>query len=243
VALTLERKLDHIIIAWLALGALACATRIAASPLPVGTIDTGSILAYPLMIIVPAASILLALRWFADSDQQPQPRNRLAVIGRWRNVSRSEARCHPLYGTSGIMVSLLIGLLLNIPVRLMEYLVAVPPVPNRGPIWVETLQFTLALDAILFTSLYGIAFVAALRRVPLFPRLLLVIWMGDLMMQVIIAELVITTATPAGAAMALSTLLNGNINKVLISVGLWVPYLTLSRRVNLTYRSRLPAEQ
>ena len=42
-------------------------------------------------------------------------------------------------------------------------------------------------------------------------------------------------------AMALGDILDGNIKKVLISVGLWLPYLLLSTRVNVTYRHRVPA--
>jgi hypothetical protein len=36
-------------------------------------------------------------------------------------------------------------------------------------------------------------------------------------------------------------MLEGNLKKVLISVAIWLPYLLLSRRVNLTYRLRVPA--
>jgi hypothetical protein len=31
------------------------------------------------------------------------------------------------------------------------------------------------------------------------------------------------------------------VKKVLISVALWLPYLLMSTRVNVTYRSRIPA--
>ncbi len=39
----------------------------------------------------------------------------------------------------------------------------------------------------------------------------------------------------------LQGLLVGNVQKVLISMGLWLPYLLLSKRVNVTFRSRVPA--
>jgi hypothetical protein len=42
-------------------------------------------------------------------------------------------------------------------------------------------------------------------------------------------------------ASALHTLLEGNVKKVLISMALWLPYLLLSTRVNVTYRHRVPA--
>jgi hypothetical protein len=86
-----------------------------------------------------------------------------------------------------------------------------------------------------------VAFVAALRRVPLFPRLLLAIWLGDVAMQLITAQLAVGTDLPAKVASALQTFLTGNVKKVLISMGLWLPYLLLSTRVNVTYRHRIPA--
>ena len=103
-----------------------------------------------------------------------------------------------------------------------------------------------AIDVELFTiplymtSLYSIAFVAALRRVPLFPRLLVAIWMIDILMQIVIAKLTVSAGgIPHAVAMPLQGMLTGNIQKVLISVCLWLPYLLLSRRVNVTYRSRI----
>jgi hypothetical protein len=100
----------------------------------------------------------------------------------------------------------------------------------------------MTFDVVLFSSLYMIAFVAALRRVPLFPRLLVAIWMCDLATQLVIAQLVVGAGgLPDTVAAALHGLLDGNVKKVLISAALWLPYLLLSRRVNLTYRSLLPA--
>jgi len=87
-----------------------------------------------------------------------------------------------------------------------------------------------------------IAFVAALRRVPLFPRLLVAIWMGDLTMQLVTAKLVVAAGPlPLDVATALEQMLTGNVKKVLISMGLWLPYLLLSKRVNVTYRHRVAA--
>jgi hypothetical protein len=86
-----------------------------------------------------------------------------------------------------------------------------------------------------------IAFVAALRRVPLFPRLLVAIWIGDLFMQLITAQLVVAAGPlPASVASSLSMLLEANAKKVIISMALWLPYLLLSTRVYVTYRQRIP---
>ena len=85
------------------------------------------------------------------------------------------------------MVSLLVGMLLNVPVRALEYLAAMPALSGHVPQWLSTLQIAMTLDVVLLTSLYTIAFVAALRRVPLFPRLLVAIWLIDIAMQLGIA--------------------------------------------------------
>jgi hypothetical protein len=222
---------------------LASAARIAIMPRSAATDGVLSVVApYAVLILAPFVSFVLARRWFADADSQAQPKTRLAIVGRWRTVAVLEARQHPLYGTTGIMVSLLIGILLNIPIRAAEYLVAMPPVGGSTPSWLSSLHFAMTFDVVLFTSLYAIAFVAALRRVPLFPRLMLAIWIGDLTMQLVTAQLVTSAGgMPSDVATALHTLLRGNVEKTLISMTLWLPYLLLSTRVNVTYRHRVPA--
>lgn len=239
--LSLESGLDRMVIGWMLLAALACALRIATSPLPGGTLPPAALPPYLLLVLMPALSMVLALRWFADGDRLPQPATRLARLGTWRDLSRVEARREPLYGAGGVMVSLLIGMLLNIPVRALEYLAAMPAMTVDVPGWLGNLHLLMTLDAVLLTSLYTIAFVAALRRVPLFPRLLVAIWALDLAMQLIVANRVMAAGgVPVDVAAALHSLLKGNVEKVLISATLWLPYLLLSKRVNLTYRHRLP---
>ena len=241
VRLQLENRLDRIMLAWLLVAALACTARIGLTPLkePLGL---GVILPYILLVCAPVASALLALRWFADGDRQPQPHFRLSILGKWRNIDREDARQHHLYGAGGIMVSLLVGMLINIPFRAIEYLGAMPAISGTVPPWLAILHTMMTLDVVLMTSLYAIAFVAALRHVPLFPRLLVAIWGLDLAMQLLTAELVAgAPGLPPAVAGALHSLLDGNVKKVLISIALWLPYLLLSRRVNVTYRSRVPA--
>lgn len=241
--LTLENKLDRIFQGWLLIAGLASALRIANTPPSAAADGMLPVIApYVLLILAPFVSAVLALRWFRAGHLQPQPSTRLAVVGRWRQVTAEQARAHPLYGTTGIMVSLLIGTLLNVPVRAGEYMVAMPPVAGDVPPWLSTLHLAMTFDVVLFTSLYAIAFVAALRKGPLFPRLLAAIWIADVTMQLATAKLVASSGyVPAKVAGALHQLLYGNVEKVLISVVIWLPYLLLSRRVNVTYRSRVPA--
>ena len=138
------------------------------------------------------------------------------------------------------MVSLLVGIILNVPVRAMEYLAAMPAISGPIPPWLSTLHIAMTIDVVLLSSLYTIAFVAALRRVPLFPRLLVAIWLLDVAMQLFIAEAVADASElPPAVAGALYPLLEGNLHKALISVSIWLPYLLLSKRVNVTYRHRV----
>lgn len=239
--LSLEVRFDRVLIGWVLLSSLACAARIATSP-PLHGPSVQGLLPLLLLIVGPVASVLAARRWFADGDRQPQPNLRFARVGRWRQVSLAEAQRSPLYGNSGIMVSLLVGILMNIPVRALEYLGAMPAVSGPLPAWLLVLHTMLSFDVVLMTSLYAIAFVAALKRVPLFPRLLVTIWWLDLCMQLVTSSVVgQVQGLPADVAFSLQAMLHGNVVKVLISVGVWFPYLLLSRRVNLTFRARVPA--
>ena len=237
--LSIESSLPRLMTGWFVIAILASGLRIALSPLHAGpAIET--LLPYLLLVTAPLLSMGLALHWFRDGHLLPQPATRMAKIGRWRSVGRAEAERHPLYGSSGIMVSLLVGMLLNVPVRALEYLAAIPALSGTVPEWLATLHLMMTLDVVLLSSLYTVAFVAALRRVPLFPRLLAAIWAVDLAMQLGIASIVANTdGLPHSVAEALRNLLDGNSKKVLISIGLWLPYLLMSKRVNVTYRHRV----
>ena len=238
----IDNRLDRILKFWLIAAGLIAAARIAFTPHDYPAAGFSTYASYLLLVVVPFVSTLLALRWFADGQSQPQPLVRLARLGRWQTLSRGEAERHPLYGPNGIMVSLLVGMMLNVPVRAAEFFTAMPPIPAVTPAWLSALHFAMTFDVVLFGSLYMIAFVAALRGAPMFPRLLGAIWIGDITMQLVTAELVTRAGDlPPAVATALHGLLDGNVKKVLISVGLWLPYLLLSKRVNVTYRHRVPA--
>ena len=95
-------------------------------------------------------------------------------------------------------------------------------------------------DVVILSSLYMFAFAMALRLVPLFPRFLVMVWGVDLLAQLSIAHLVAgINEVPRGVDAALLDMLTGNVKKVLISAAIWLPYLLLSDRVNLTYRHRV----
>lgn len=240
--LTVDSRLHRILQGWLLVAGLLAAARITFAPHSQPASGLSTFVSYMLLVVAPFVSTLFALSWFRDGHLQPQPKTRLAVIGRWRNVSRSEARRHLLYGSGGLMVSLMIGMLLNVAIRAAEYLAAMPPIPEASPRWLTVLHAAMTFDVVLFGSLYMIAFIAALRQAPIFPRLLAGIWLADLLMQLITAHLVAGVGgLPSVVVAPLHHMLDNNVKKVLISAALWLPYLLMSTRVNVTFRHRLPA--
>ena len=230
--------LGRLTVAWAVLIVAACAIRAATSPLT-GPPTSGTWMAWLALAAAPIGSVAVAGQWLARGTD-PMPGRQLDAT-RYRRVGPNVARRHPLYGPGGLMASLLAGLLLSIVLRAAEYFAAMPALSGPLPSWLATLQLVLTLDVVLFTSAYAVAFIAALRKAPLFPALLAAIWAGDLLMQLGIAKAVAAQPdVPAAVAAALHRLLQGNVVKVLVSIGLWLPYLLLSTRVNVTYRHRLP---
>lgn len=240
--LSLESGLARIMLAWLLLALGGCAVRIAFSPWRGSGPDAATLMPYALVIGAPLVSMVLALRWFAGADRLAQPATRLSPFGRWRSVGAIQARRHPLYGTTGLMLPLLVGMLINVPLRTAEYLAAMPALSGAVPEWLRTLNLMMTLDVVLLSSLYVVAFVAGLRRLPHFPRLLAGVWLVDLMVQAMIAAAAATQPElPPSVSLALDALLRANVMKALASIAIWLPYLLLSKRVNITFRHRLPA--
>lgn len=238
----LEGSMGKIMLIWTLVISLACGLRIAfaVSPIdgPVSFIQTA--LPYVLVAASPVAAYMLASNAFPRGSLLQQPGIRLSRYGKWQDVNCLTARQHPAFGPTGMMASLLIGMLLNVPVRSLEFLAAIPAMNGHAPLWGQMIFATMTIDVVLMNFLYVIAFVMALRNVPWFPRLLLLVWGIDLCSQLAIAELVGSTpGLPAPVGTALGDLLEGNMKKVMISATIWLPYLILSERVNLTYRSRL----
>lgn len=240
----LHVNIRMIVLGWVALAGALCGLRIGDPATAVqsgaGALETA--LPYLLVIGAPVASLFLALRWFPSGTLLAQPEIRLARFGAWRAVDCVTQRSLPLFGATGLMASLLIGMLLNIPIRTVEFLMAMPALGGAAPAWLTSLYMLMLADVVVLTSLYAIAFVMALRHVPWFPRFLALVWAFDLCAQTSIAKLMASVDhVPPAVNAALEGLLTGNEKKALVSIAIWLPYLLLSRRVNLTYRSRVPA--
>ncbi|QKG71123.1 DUF2569 domain-containing protein [Erythrobacter mangrovi] len=236
----LEGALPWWILGWLTLAAFKITTAL--TPITSFVEFAGIFLPYALIGLAPIAGLRLAEAAFPPGEVKWQPSFRLAMIGRWRSLDRTTARQHPLFGPAGFMASLLIGMLLNVVFRSTEFMLAVPAMGQMAPGWGRTLFLAMAFDVIAMNFLYAVCFVMALRTIPYFPRMLAIVWVIDIGMQFAIAQAVgMQGPVPYNVAVSLSDLLQGNITKVLISIFVWLPYLMLSDRVNVTYRSRLSA--
>lgn len=240
----LERRILEVVAVWIALAGLGALVRMAIPASPVhNVIDAWPmILAYTAIIIAPIAGLWLAMSAYSGQRARQPLDFHLSFLGKWRQMTALEAEGHPMFGPVGFLASLLVGLVLNVVVRTGEFFVAVPAMSVHAPDWALTLFFVMSADVIIMNFFYMAAFVMALRSVPLFPRMLLFVWLTDILMQLVIAnQIAKVSSLPVEVVEPLVTLLEGNLTKVSISFAIWVPYLLLSERANVTYRSRLPA--
>ena len=241
IARTIERRAAVIACAWATTMAIAAGLRIATSTMPVHTLTdlVQMALPYAFIVLAPITGYLLASASFPAGHALPQPAVRLARIGTWRRLTPDEARARPKFGPSGFLASLLIGLLLSIALRGWEFAIAMPALNHHAPIWGYGLFRIMALDVAVTAFFYAACLAMALRAAPLFPRMLLFTWLCDITMQLGIASVVASLEpVPTAVAAPLSVLLTANIHKVLISIAVWLPFLVLSERVNVTYRLR-----
>lgn len=234
-------RMEKVIACWLAGMTLLAIAKVLVAPVSGSGIAGLSAMILPFLAVAmaPVIAYRIADACFPARLLAAQPSIRLCRYGTWHAIDPLEARRNRAYGPTGFMASLLAGLLLNVPFRSAEFMLAMPAMPATAPGWATTMMTVMTLDVVTLSFFYTVCFVAALRAAPLFPRLLVFTWIVDAMMQLQIARHVASTDLPAPVAGALQGLLSGNLDKVLISAALWLPYLILSERVNVTFRHRV----
>ncbi len=240
----LEAHIDQIVAGWIALVVLSGTVKVFGAGSAGFWFSPAALWPYLLIAAAPIAGYRIASASFPRGMLTAQPEIRLSRYGKWRSLDVVSARSNPSYGPIGLMASLLVGILLNVPTRTLEYLAAVPAVSSQAPEWAQTYFNVMTADVVVMSFFYMVCFVLALRSNPLFPRMLLFAWSFDIMMQLVIAHrLSLATDLPRHLVDPLVALLRGNVIKVLVSAFVWLPYVILSERVNVTYRSRtmLPA--
>ena len=240
----LDVRMEALIIGWIGVVVALGLAKLALSPLPLHGL-TGALitlLPYLLVAFAPIAGYRVAAGSFPRGLLSAQPAIRLCRYGSWQRLDPVAARQNGAFGPTGFMASLVAGILLNVPFRSFEFIMAVPAITPGAPAWAHTLMIAMTIDVVVMNFFYMVCFVMALRSVPLFPRMLLFAWVADITLQLGIAGMVGTTpGLPMPVAGALENLLHGNLQKVLISAFIWLPYLIVSERVNVTFRQRVRA--
>lgn len=240
----LEDKVRALLLGWTVVVALICMARMISPTSPANGLSSMLVLLVPHMAILtsPFLAYWAANALFPCGTDFARPAIRLARVGNWRPLDALAARDHPAFGPVGIMASLLLGMLLNVPIRTAEFMAGVPAMTGSAPVWGQMIYFAMATDLVVMNFLYALCFFMALRRMPFFPRMLLLTWGVDVASQVVIAQYVSGAPhLPAQVAAAIAPLLESNLKKAFISIIVWMPYLLLSERVNVTYRWRQPA--
>ena len=240
----LDLRIEWLLACWLAVVVALGLAKVLAAPIPPVSflVFMAGMLPYLLLALSPIAGYRIAAGSFPKGLLSAQPIFRFCRYGSWRPLDPLAARRSPAYGPAGFMTSLIVGILLNVPFRSLEFILAMPAVLPGAPGWANSLMILLTLDVVVMNFFYMVCFVLALRSVPLFPRMMLFAWGLDLTMQLVIVDQVVAAnAAPREVAFALHALAWGNIRKVLISAFVWLPYLILSERVNVTFRQRVRA--
>lgn len=239
-----DLRMETLISAWICTVLCVALAKTVVAPTPAGSIPDALAMALPFVLLAsaPVAGFRLAAGRFPSGRISAQPIVRLARIGNWRSAPPAEIARAVAGGSGGFLVSLLIGIILNVPVRAMEFLASVPAINPADPSWAQAIVIAMTADVVVMTFLYMVCFVMALRSVPLFPRMLALVWAVDMGMQIGMAQyLANAPGLPSSVAHPLGELLVGNMKKVWISVVLWLPYLLVSDQVNLQYRHRVRA--
>jgi len=240
----LDVRMEAIIVGWIVIVCGLGAVKVLTSPAsylgPKVMLVTG--MPYLLIAAAPIAGYRLTARSFPHGLLSAQPVIRFCRYGTWDEIDPLSARQSPAFGPAGFLASLLVGLLLNVPLRSLEFILALPAIPPTSPGWAVHLMGAMTADVVVMNFFYMVCFVMALRAVPLFPRMMVFAWIIDVVMQFAIARYMVASPDlPASVSVSLQSLLHGNIEKVFASVFVWLPYLILSDRVNLTFRQRVRA--
>lgn len=239
-----DMRMEDIITVWILL-ILAFAT-VKVMNAPTRPADVWQALGMSLPFLALAAAPVLGYRFAAgrlpSGPISEQPSIRAMRSEAWRPASSHEVSRISRRGPGVFLVSLIVGIVLNVPVRALEFLAIVPAVSPNDPMWVHALVTALTVDAVVMGFAYMVCFVMALRSAPLFPRAMALAWGLDVLMQIGIASYISTRVElPAGIAAPLTEILNNNIYKVAISAAIWAPFLMVSNSVNLVFRRRVRA--
>lgn len=240
-----SRNLLNIAMAWVGVMILMAAIRMIWSPTPPANLAQYGELAVPHMLVAlaPIMGFIIGRNAFLGPSRWRSSTLRIARSNRWHPLSLRDVIRHPSFGPVGFMASLIIGMLLNVGMRSAEFVLAVPALTSEAPQWGFALFWMMTADAVILNFFYMVCFAMALRSVALFPKMLLFVWLLDLAFQLAIANSAPVQMMPVEVRAGLQDLLLGKVQKVLISMLIWLPYLILAERVNVTFRHRASANR
>ncbi len=228
------RIVNRLTLSWLVIAAMIGGLKLAFAPDGQDTLS----LPYIVAALLPAFALAVGYRIFRTEHGYRFAG--LSLTGRWVPVNDHLVKNHPLYGNDGLMIMLGGGLLFSIAIRAFDFYTAMPPLFVGAPPWLPPIYALLLLDMLLLSGMYAVSFAAALRHSPFFPLLLSMTWLLD--MGVLVTGLHMIegwSILPSNVEAQMVLLLSSNIQKAMISVTLWAPYLLLSRRVNVTFLRRV----
>ncbi|MBS7670729.1 hypothetical protein [Croceicoccus gelatinilyticus] len=240
----LEANLFRVTVGWLAIVGVLTVLRLSDPAAAINVLGDAwaMIIGYAIIAVAPVLGYLVGVGAAKALGRGFRVRHRFAIVGNWHRVDPEHARLRPEFGPYGFLASLVFGLLLNVAIRTFEFFTAVPAMSANAPLWAQTMFGVMAVDLVVTSFFYMTSLAFALRLNPLFPRMLFLAWAIDIYMQLFLARrLTIVGGLPEMLHQPIRDLLDGNVTKVLIGSVIWLPYLLLSRRVNLTYRLRIPA--
>lgn len=193
-----------------------------------------------LIAAAPWAAHFLVVRAYPKISHAALSAPRAAPQGKWRALRSDLPQDRAACGFEGFLVSLAVGMLLSMVMRLATYYLAMPAMPPGAPRWATAAFRIMTYDVAFLSFMYMICFTMVQRAVRLFPRMLIITWCYDLFMQFAIAKTIVSAGpVPEIVAGPFTTLLMDNVYKILISVTIWLPYLILSTRINATFRGRI----
>lgn len=237
----LDMRLETMMGAWAGFILLVAILKVATAPTDPTSFAEALGMAFPFLVLgaAPVIGYRLAAGAFPKGKISEQPIVRLARYGKWRPADPLDRRREIAAGPAGFLVSLIVGILLNVPWRTLKFLAIVPAVAPSDPSWGHAFVACFTLQAAIMTFLYMICFVMGLRNAPLFPRMLLFVWLADIVSQLLLASALASAGLPSFLVPLLITSLEENMLHVLIAIGLWLPYLLVSDQVNLRFRARV----
>lgn len=165
----------------------------------------------------------------------------------WVSISPELAKTHPLYGFGGWLILAAIGHFLS-PIRAAIELYPVYSQVEYGtlpPEFQTLLYVEIALNALfMIWSWANIVLMVTLNR--FFPASWIALAIGSLILMVGDAIAVKTLLDSLGQPMTWEEVFDPDtireIARTVVSAAIWIPYALIAKRVNVTYRHRVRAD-